>query len=365
MENTNLVKMKKNIKIIIAGGCGFIGSSLANFFLTKYQNSKIYILDNLMRIGSEVNLKRLRNDRLVFMKSDLSNKTSFNNLPICDVFIDAAADPSVLSGIDSSVLKLINNNFITTINAIEWCVKTKCKFLFLSTSRVYPIKILDKISYTESSTRFEWIKNQDIRGLTNEGIEESFNMHGYRSLYGSSKYSSELFIQEYGKYKNLQYIINRCSMIAGPWQMGKIDQGVVTYWLSSHIFKKELKYIGYSGKGKQVRDILHINDLCNLIDQQINNWSKVNSQIFNIGGGEKNSLSLMELTNLVNQITDIHLPILKDKNKRNGDIRIFITDNKKIKNILGWSPTLNTKKIVSDTYRWIINNKNELEMILK
>ena len=357
--------MKQNIKIMIAGGCGFIGSSLANFFLHKYPNSKIYILDNLMRLGSKINLKRLHNDRLIFLERDLSKKTSFSSLPICDVFIDAAADPSVLSGIDSSVLKLISNNFITTINAIEWCAKTNCKFLFLSTSRVYPIKILDELSYTESSTRFEWIKNQNVKGLSNEGINESFNMDGYRSLYGSSKYSSELFIHEYGKYKNLEYIINRCSMVAGPWQMGKIDQGVVTYWLASHIFKKELRYIGYSGNGKQVRDILHVNDLCNLIDLQIDNWSKVDSQVFNIGGGKKNSLSLMELTKLVNQITGIHLPILKENNKRDGDIRIFITDIKKVKNILGWAPTLNTKTIVDDTFRWIIDNKKVLESILK
>ena len=154
-------------------------------------------------------------------------------------------------------------------------------------------------------------------------------------------------------------------MVAGPWQMGKFDQGVVTYWLSSHIFKKELRYIGYSGTGKQVRDILHINDLCNLIDLQIHNWPKVDSQVFNIGGGKDNSLSLMELTKLVNQITDIHLPILKEQNKRNGDIRIFITDIKKIKNILGWAPTLNTKAIINDTFRWIIDNKKELESILK
>ena len=357
--------MKQNIKIMIAGGCGFIGSSLANFFLYKYPYSKIYILDNLMRNGSEINLKRLRNDRLIFFKRDLSNKTNFENLPICDVFIDAAADPSVLSGIDSSVLKLINNNFITTINAVEWCAKIKCKFLFLSTSRVYPIRMLDKISYTESPTRFEWLKKQNIEGLSDEGINESFTMNGYRSLYGSSKYSSELFIHEYGKYKDLEYIINRCSLVAGPWQMGKIDQGVVTYWLASHIFKKDLKYIGYSGKGKQVRDILHINDLCELIDLQIDNWSKLDSQVFNIGGGKENSLSLVELTKLVQQITDIHLPISKEKNKRNGDIRIFITDSEKIKNILGWKPTLNTKTIVNDIFKWIIENEKILESILK
>ena len=154
-------------------------------------------------------------------------------------------------------------------------------------------------------------------------------------------------------------------MVAGPWQMGKIDQGVVTYWLASHIFKKKLRYIGYSGNGKQVRDILHINDLCTLIDLQINNWSRVDSQVFNIGGGKGNSLSLVELTKLVNQITDIHLPISKEKNKRNGDIRIFITDSKKVKNILGWEPTHNTKTIVNDTFRWIIDNKEVLERIIK
>ena len=91
----------------------------------------------------------MNNDRLFFIKGDLSQKSIFNNLPICDFFIDAAADPSVLSGINSSILSLLNNNFISTINAIEWCSKTNCKFLFLSTSRVYPIKNLDKILYSE------------------------------------------------------------------------------------------------------------------------------------------------------------------------------------------------------------------------
>ena len=131
------------------------------------------------------------------------------------------------------------------------------------------------------------------------------------------------------------------------------------------IFLKKIEIYWILGNGKQVRDILHISDLCNLIDLQIDNWSKVNSQVFNIGGGMGNSLSLMELTKLVNQITDIHLPISKEKNKRNGDIRIFITDIKKIKNILGWAPTHNTKTIVNDTFRWIIDNKKVLESILK
>ena len=356
--------MNQNFKIIIAGGCGFIGSSLANYFLSKYSKSQIYIIDNLMRKGSEINLKRIQDDRLVFIKGDLSQKSLFNNLPVCDFFIDAAADPSVISGMNSSILSLLNNNLISTINAIEWCSKTNCKFLFLSTNRVYPIKNLDKILYIEEETRFTWIDKQDIKGFSKMGINELFDMNGNRSLYGASKFSSELFIREFGKYKNLKFVINRCSMIAGPWQMGKIDQGVITYWLFCHIFEKELKYIGFSGSGKQVRDILHIADLCSVIDKQLNNWSIVSNQIFNIGGGKNNGLSLLELTKLVNEISGIYIPISKQEKKRNADIRIFLTDNTKIKNILDWEPKLNTKKIIKDTFNWIINNKSELEGIL-
>ena len=229
---------------------------------------------------------------------------------------------------------------------------------------MYPIKNLDNILYIEEETRFTWIDNQDIKGFSKMGINELFDMNGSRSLYGASKFSSELFIREFGKYKNLKFIINRCSMIAGPWQMGKIDQGIIAYWLFCHIFEKKLKYIGFSGSGKQVRDILHIADLCSVIDKQLNNWSIVSNQIFNIGGGKNNGLSLIELTKLVNEISGIYIPISKEEKKRDADIRIFLTDNTKIKNILNWEPKLDNKKIIEDTFNWIINNKSELEGIL-
>jgi Nucleoside-diphosphate-sugar epimerases len=189
-------------------------------------------------------------------------------------------------------------------------------------------------------------------------------MNGYRSLYGSSKFSSELFIHEFGKYKKLKYLINRCGMIAGPWQMGKFDQGIISYWVSSHIYKRELKYIGYSGTGKQVRDVLHIDDLCILIDKQINNWSKLESKVFNVGGGKSNSISLLELTEIVNTVTGIKIPILKEEKTRDADIRIFITNSQRIRDVLRWEPTIGLKRIVRDTSEWILKNKNNLEGIL-
>ena len=90
----------------------------------------------------------------------------------------------------------------------------------------------------------------------------------------------------------------------------------------------------------------------------------VNNQIFNIGGGKNNSVSLLELTKLVNEITGIYIPISGEKKTRDADIRIFLTDNTKIKSMLNWEPNHDSKKIIEDTFNWIINNKNELEGIL-
>ncbi len=112
-----------------------------------------------------------------------------------------------------------------------------------------------------------------------------------------------MIINEYGDAYGLRTLINRCGVLTGPWQMGKVDQGVFALWVANHYFQKSLKYIGYGGTGKQVRDFLHVADLLDLIDIQIANLEQFKGQTFNVGGGQDFSLSLYETTKLCQEIT--------------------------------------------------------------
>jgi len=152
-------------------------------------------------------------------------------------------------------------------------------------------------------------------------------------------------------------------LIAGPGQFGKSDQGIVTHWLTSHAWKKNLKYIGYGGMGKQVRDVLHIEDLYELITIQINEIEKFNGQTFNIGGGDQ-SVSLAELTQICSEITGNYLSIDYDLNERIGDIRIYKTDNRKITKFSGWQPKISVLKTVEDIHEWFVQNEIKLKEVL-
>jgi CDP-paratose 2-epimerase len=147
--------------------------------------------------------------------------------------------------------------------------------IFISTSRIYPISRINEIAYTEQSTRFEIDENPGVFGCTKHGITEHFPVNGPRSLYGATKLASELMIEEYREFLQVPAIINRCGVITGPYQMGKVDQGVIVLWLAKHYFNKSLAYFGFNGTGKQVRDILHIDDLFTLIYDQLTNYKMI------------------------------------------------------------------------------------------
>lgn len=350
--------------ILITGGCGFVGSNLALFIKQKYQNYTVIALDNLKRRGSELNICRLRNNGIKFIHGDIRNKEDFSEVGPVNLLIEASAEPSVLAGINSSLDYLINTNLIGTINCLDFAYQYKSDFIFISTSRVYPIRQLEKIRFKESFSRFEILSEQNIRGVSNNGIAEDFPLEGSRSFYGASKLASELIIQEYNELLGMSTVINRCSVITGPYQMGKSDQGVIVLWVAKHFWKKELRYFGYGGEGKQVRDILHIYDLFRLIDEQLHNIKKYNGQIFNVGGGNECSISLQELTGICEEITCNKINILKVLEPRVADIRIYITDNSKITKLCGWKPTKKPNEIISEIYRWISENQNELHIIL-
>jgi len=355
---------KSSFSILITGGCGFIGSNLAILLKQKYPAYQVTCLDNLKRRGSELNITRLKDAGVSFIHGDIRNPEDLKLDTHFDYIIDAAAEPSVMAGMGASLNYVINTNLNGTINTLELAARTKAKFIFLSTSRVYPIAGLDAVKYSEGKTRFELSAKQDQPGISTKGISEAFPLDGARSVYGSTKLASELLVEEFREFFGVDYVINRCGVIAGPYQMGKVDQGVITLWVAKHYWKKDISYFGYGGNGKQVRDVLHILDLFDLIDYEINNFDVVSGKILNAGGGMDSSVSLLELTAVCEKVTGNKVKSHSIAETRKGDVPLYITDNSKITSLTGWIPKRNIETIVSDISSWIDKNEKQLNPIL-
>lgn len=353
------------MKIVVTGGAGFVGSTLCLQLKHKYPTYEIVAFDNLKRRGSELNLSDFQKKGIPFFHGDIRNNEDLSALGSFDVLIEASAEPSVTAGLDSDPTYVINNNLYGSINCFNACLKNSAKLIFLSTSRVYPIETIEKANYIEESTRFSFDVNQTQIGISNKGISEKLSLDGARSFYGTTKLSSEMFIQEYAAFYGLKAAITRFGVIAGPRQMGKTDQGVVTLWMAKHYWNQSLKYIGYGGTGKQVRDLLHVDDVVSLIDLQIHQIEKFQGKIYNVGGGAENSASLFEMTSICEKITGNKIQIASEVETRTADLRIYITDNSLIEKEIGWKPTKSVEQIFTDIYHWIKENETQLESILK
>jgi CDP-paratose 2-epimerase len=349
--------------ILITGGAGFIGSNLAVSFKRKYPGLKIVALDNLKRRGAELNISRLKDAGIEFIHGDIRNPEDLHLRQDVNLLIECSAEPSVMAGFGDNPAYIINTNLTGTINCLELCRKAKADIVFLSTSRVYPYNNINNLKTEETDTRFIWRKGQagNVRGWSADGIDIDFPLNGPKTLYGATKLASEFLIQEYIANYGIKGVINRCGVIAGPWQFGKVDQGVFTHWMLAHYFKKPLKYIGFGGKGKQVRDLLHINDLFSLIDLQISKIDSASGNIYNAGGGRGVSLSLLEAARLCREITGNRIAIGQDTENRPGDIAIYLTDNKKVSSAFGWRPQKTANEILSDIYQWIRANERQIK----
>lgn len=343
--------------ILITGGAGFIGSNLAVSFKQRYPDLKLIALDNLKRRGSELNLRILKENGIDFIHADIRCPEDLIFNKKIDLMIECSAEPSVMAGFDNPAY-IINTNLAGTINCLELCRKYHADIIFLSTSRVYPYKDINSIRIKESATRFEWSPGQNIAGWSKDGFNDDFTTNGAKTFYGATKLASELIMQEYMANYGIKGIINRCGVVGGPGQFGKVDQGIFTFWMLAHYFKKNVKYIGFGGKGKQVRDLLHVNDLFELVDLQINNLAKLNAQVFNVGGGRQSSLSLLEATQLCQKISGNKVKISKDLETRSGDINIYITDNKKVTQAIGWKPKCRPAEVMAGIFEWIKENED-------
>jgi CDP-paratose 2-epimerase len=353
------------MKILITGGCGFVGSNLAVLFKQHYTESEVYCLDNLSRRGSEINLQKVLASGGHFIHGDVRIKSDFDRIPKVDIVIDAAAEPSVLAGkVPGELENLIDTNLNGTINTLYFAKKHQSGIIFLSTSRVYPYDTLAKAKLVSTPKRFNISNDQTLLGLSEQGIAENYPLEGLRSLYGATKLASEYFIQEFAYNFDLPAIINRCGVLSGPFQMGKIDQGVIVLWMAKHFWKGRLGYIGYGGLGQQARDVLHVSDLFCLVQWQIENLGLLKGQIFNVGGGIENTVSLAELTDLCASITGNQIEIGSSIENRPGDLPIYVTDNSKITAFSGWKPQISVPTLLQEVHDWFILDEASLKSIL-
>jgi len=348
--------------ILVTGGAGFVGSSLALHLRNARPRIRIVCMDNLYRRGSELNLPRLQAAGVEFFKGDIRFAKEFPPGPF-EFILECSAEPSVLAGYGGSPDYLMETNLMGTYRCLEQARRWNSRFVFFSTSRVYPISVLEQHPWTEQPTRFTWT---DVPGaaISSHGVGEGCAMTAARSLYGWTKFASESLVEEYRSGFGLRAAINRCSVIAGPWQMGKVDQGVVALWVLRHYFGKPLKYIGYGGAGKQVRDMMHVTDLCELVEEQIFDFDRWDGWLGNVGGGREISASLQELTGACRKITGREVPIAAEPETRQADLRIFLADCSRLFARTAWRPRRGVDRIVADVFEWVHAHETELKPLV-
>ena len=333
------------MKILITGGCGFVGSNLALFL--KKKGFSVHTLDNLTRKGSKYNSNLLKKQKIKNYKINISNIKKIKSLPKYDLILDCCAEAAVeISKNDFD--KVINTNLIGTINILKKSKNDKSKIIFISSSRIYPLEEMNKV-----------IKNKNLKSKIkiSKMFSEKDKIIGPKTIYGLTKLCSEMLIEEFSYAYQLKYLINRCGVISGPLQFGKQDQGFVSLWIWRHLNKKKLSYIGYGGYGNQIRDVLHIDDLSELILLQIKNINKINNKLFTVGGSKTSYTSLSQLTKLCQKITGNKIKMGKVSKTSSYDIPYYLSDNTHVSNTYRWKPKRNINQVVMDTFLWLKNNK--------
>ncbi len=352
-------------RLLVLGGAGFVGSSLAIGLKSEFPQWDVVCFDNLRRRGSELNLARLRDHDIRFVHGDIRSASDLDPgaFGTPGIVIDCSAEPAVLAGVTSPQY-VLQTNLMGTINVLELCRQTGARLLFLSSSRVYSIPAIKRLRLVEQATRFSLAPEQSEPGASAAGVSEEFSVQGTRSLYGATKLASEMLIEEYREAFGLKAIVNRCGVLTGAWQMGKVDQGVFVLWMAAHYFQKKIEYIGFGGTGKQVRDLLHVDDLLRLVKYELENFDSLDGDVLNVGGGLDSSLSLLETTELCREISGRTIQISSTVQERPADIAIFVTDNTKVARRTGWAPKNNPRRTLEEIHRWIQENEAMLRPVL-
>lgn len=352
--------------ILVTGGCGFIGSHVALHL--RHKGYRVTVMDNLVRRGAEQNIVNLERHGVFFFHGDVRNPEDLANLPGgFELICDTSAQPSVVAGYANPLFDITNNG-LGVIHILEYARPRRIPLIFWSSNRVYGADRLNALPRRETLTRFEydsdaWNKIPGVQRPAGfhpaEGISEEFSVDGgQRGIYGLSKLIADAACQEYAQAYDLPVVVNRFGVISGAGQFGHTDQGWVVWWAIAHWFKLPLTYLGW--QGKQVRDILFVEDVLSLLDRQMTQLASFRGEVFNLGGGRANSISLCEATQTMQEISARSTAIIQSNKARQGDIVVYWTDNRKATQRLGWQPRTDLRDGFARIFDWIRKNEKEL-----
>jgi CDP-paratose 2-epimerase len=328
------------MKLLISGVCGFVGSTLARALVAA--GHEIAGFDSFIRPGSETNRAPLEQLGVNVITADLRFAREIDALPAADFVIDAAANPSVLAGIDgrTSSRELVDHNLGGTVNLLEYCKAHRAGFVLLSTSRVYAIEPLSRLPVSVRDDAFQ--PGSDTAaypaGFGVGGVTEDFSTTAPLSLYGATKLASETLALEYGATFGFPVFINRCGVLAGAGQFGRADQGIFAYWINAWLRRHPLKYLGFGGHGHQVRDCLHPRDLVPVLEKQFAAPALASAdRIANFSGGVASAMSLRQLSDWCAAQFGPH-EVAPDGTPRPFDIPWIVLDHAKAARLWDWRP---------------------------
>ena len=338
------------VRILITGGAGFVGCNLANYFLKKGYEVTIY--DNLSRKGTEKNLEWLKSNHNIgfeFIKNDIRNFDSVVSAVKDKDFIFHTAGQVAVTASIKNPREDFEINTLGTFNVLEAARKSNSNpiILFTSTNKVYGNNV-NKIPLIEKEMRYDFA-DPEFRN----GIPEDFSTDAdEHTPYGSSKYAADVYVRDFFTIYGLKTVIFRMSCIYRTRQFGNEDQGWVAHFTISSFFGKPIVIYG---DGKQVRDILFIDDLVRAFELICQNIKKTKGKVYNIGGGAKNTISLIELLDLLETLG--LTPKYTFDNWRPADQKVYISNVKKAAEF-GWTPKISPEEGVKRLLSWIKENKS-------
>jgi CDP-paratose 2-epimerase len=344
------------MKLLITGGCGFLGSNLCAFYLS--QEAEVIVVDALYRDGSALNLvwlqQQAKGNQFSFIQADLADTEAvmavFRRHAPFDYICHVGGQVAMTTSLNNPT-RDFQTNVLGTFNILEAArsLSSESLIAYSSTNKVYGD--LEHLSYLETPTRY-------LLADYPNGLNESLPLD-FSTPYGCSKGSADQYVRDWSRVYGLKTVVFRHSSIFGSRQFASFDQGWIGWFCrkaieqkQGYMAKQSVTPFTIAGTGKQVRDVLHADDLISLYNLAYENREILNGEIFNIGGGQENSLSLIELFSELAKILGIHPLSYSKTPRRASDQDYFVADISKAKHLLDWKPNISFRQGIESTLNW-------------